>query len=181
MKARVPNFAKANGKATVNEKKSSGFFSSKKDSKSKEKDKEKEKDVKDKEKEKDAKDKESSSPKQRSPPVAHMPHPASFSTLYQLHQMQNGMLTGTMKHNGIFHRHNSQPEPFMWHAKSYESGIGNDSHDFFSFFKMCVILNNLHLLDAEMEPAYPIYGRLPTPARGYVPVVPRTMYVGDWE
>lgn len=132
LKARVPNFAKAaaiaNGKTngTISEKKS--FFGKKdKDSnKSKDKDKEKEKDLKEKEKEKDLKEKpESISPKQR-PSVAQMPHPASFSTLYQLHQMQNGILHGgTMKPNGIFQRHNSTPEQYhMWHAKSYESGIG---------------------------------------------------------
>jgi hypothetical protein len=101
----------------------SSFFSSKnKESKLKEKDKEKDKAEK-VEKEKDApKDKELSSSKQR-PSVAQMPHPASFSTLYQLHQMQNGMLNGTVK-GGIYQRHHSQPEPYMWHAKSYENGIG---------------------------------------------------------
>lgn len=41
--------------------------------------------------------------------------------------------------------------------------------------------SQIFLLDAELDPAYPIYGRLPAPSRGYVPVVPRTMYVGDWE
>lgn len=81
------------------------------------------KDNKSKEKEKDLKDKEPVPPKQRLS-FAQMPHPASFSTLYQLHQMQNGML-GTISKKGNFHRHNSQPEPHnMWHTKSYESGIG---------------------------------------------------------
>lgn len=142
LKARVPNFAKPNGSinnsngsgsnnksvnGTISEKKSS-FFGSKKDSKSKDKDKEKDKEKekdkdKDKEKEKDVKEKESVSPKQR-PSIAQMPHPASFSTLYQLHQMQNGMPNGTIKHNAAFHRHFSHPDPYMWHAKSYESGIG---------------------------------------------------------
>lgn len=132
MKARVPNFAKVNGNinnsnskvnGTLNESKKISFFGKKDSSKSKEKEKEKEKekDVKDT---KEVKDRESTSPKQR-PSVAHMPHPASFSTLYQLHQMQNGVLNGTVKHNGNIHRHNSQPEPYIWHAKSYESGIGN--------------------------------------------------------
>lgn len=84
------------------------------------------------EKEKDVvKDKESSSPKQR-PSIAQMPHPASFSTLYQLHQMQNGMLNGTVKH-GAYLRHHSQPEPYMWHAKSFDNGIGKISI-FFAFF-----------------------------------------------
>lgn len=118
---------KSNGTISESKKSSvSSFFSSKnKDgSKSKEKEKDKEKEKVEKEKEKDVvKDKEASSPKQR-PSVAQLPHPASFSTLYQLHQMQNGMLNGTMKHNGIFQRHNSQPEPYMWHAKSYDNGLG---------------------------------------------------------
>ena len=138
LKARVPNFAKGNGinssnasskdsktvNGTISEKKTS-FFGIKKDTKSKdkEKEKEKEKEPKEKEKEKEPKEKESGSPKQR-PSVAHMPHPASFSTLYQLHQMQNGVVNGTLKHNGVYNRHYSQPEPYMWHAKSYESGIG---------------------------------------------------------
>jgi len=145
LRARVPNFAKANTKSngTISDKKTSFF--GKKESKSKDK-------------EKDLKDKEVVMPKQR-PSFAQMPHPASFSTLYQLHQMQNGML-GTVSKRGNFQRHKSQPEPYsMWHAKSYESGI-----------------------DAELESPYPIYGRLPTPSRGYVPVVPRTkVFVGEWE
>lgn len=38
------------------------------------------------------------------------------------------------------------------------------------------------MTDADLESPYQIYGRLPTPSRGYVPVVPRRMgYVGDWE
>lgn len=33
-----------------------------------------------------------------------------------------------------------------------------------------------------VDAPYPIYGRLPTTARGYVPVMPRRIgYVGDWE
>jgi hypothetical protein len=113
----VPNFAaKANAKSTgtVTEKKTSFF--GKKESKSKDKDKEKEKEPK-----------ETVTPKQR-PSYAQMPHPASFSTLYQLHQMQNGVMD-TISRRGTFQRHNSQPVPVhpqynMWHAKSYESGIG---------------------------------------------------------
>jgi hypothetical protein len=110
----------------VTEKKMS-FFGSKKDSKSKEKEKEKElKELKEKElREKETK--ESVSPKQR-PSFSQMPHPASFSTLYQLHQIQNGMM-GTMSRKGNFQRHNSQPDAYnMWHAKSYESGIGELTH-----------------------------------------------------
>lgn len=110
LRARVPNFAKQNGKTngTISEKKTSFF--GKKDNKSKEK-------------EREVKEKETVQPKQR-PSTVQMPHPASFSTLYQLHQMQNGTL-GTVSKRGTYQRHNSQPEPYnMWHAKSYESGIG---------------------------------------------------------
>lgn len=71
----------------------------------------------------DNKSKEKDYSKQR-PSFAQLPHPASFSTLYQLHQIQNGMLHGTISKQGAFHRHNSQHEPYMWHAKSFESGIG---------------------------------------------------------
>jgi hypothetical protein len=120
-----------------------------------------------------------SSPKQR-PSVAQLPHPASFSTLYQLHQMQNGLLNGTVKHNGIFQRHHSQPEPYMWHAKSYGDGLGElpKNKINYSFNKFFPNKGDADFVDA----AYPIYGRLPTPARGYVPVTPRRMgYVGDWE
>lgn len=121
MRARVPNFgAKANAKTngTINEKKMSFF--GKKENKSKDKEKEKEKEPK-----------EAvtpyTPPKQR-PSYAQMPHPASFSTLYQLHQMQNGVMD-TINRKGTFQRHNSQPVAVhphynMWHAKSYESGIG---------------------------------------------------------
>ena len=113
MRARVPNFVKMNTKnnGTMNEKKTSFF--GKKENKSKDK-------------EKDLKDKEIVLPKQR-PSFVQMPHPASFSTLYQLHQMQNGTL-GTVSKRGNFQRHKSQPEPYtsssIWHAKSFESGIG---------------------------------------------------------
>lgn len=127
MRARVPNFAaKANGNGktngTISEKKT-GFFG-KKDSKSKEKEKEKEKEPK-----------EAVTPPKQRPSYAQMPHPASFSTLYQLHQMQNGMMD-TISRRGTFQRHNSQPVPVhpqynMWHAKSYESGIGKKTSEKF--------------------------------------------------
>lgn len=102
MRARVPNFGKVNVKSngTLGEKKPSIFSK-----------------VANKLKDKDP------ASKQR-PSVVHLPHPASFSTLYQLHQMQNGTINHNSKNNGIFQRHNSQPEPYIWHAKSYESGIG---------------------------------------------------------
>lgn len=180
LRARVPNFvAKANTKTngTITEKKMS-FFGKKDSNKSKEKEKEKEK-----EKDKDKESKESTPPKQR-PSYAQMPHPASFSTLYQLHQMQNGMMD-TMSRRGTFQRHNSQPVPVhphynMWHAKSYESGIGNILKN---FRKLMKILKFFTFLDTELESPYPIYsGRLPTQARGYVPIVPRQkVFVGDWE
>jgi outer membrane biosynthesis protein TonB len=104
----------------VTEKKLS-FFGSKKDSKSKDKEKEKEKEKESKE------PKESVAPKQR-PSSVQMPHPASFSTLYQLHQIQNGMMGTMSRKQGTFQRHHSQPDAYnMWHAKSYESGIGESS------------------------------------------------------
>lgn len=107
MSARVPNFVKQNGKTPSKEKKS-GFLS-KLDKKSKESDKEKE-----------LTEKEAMQMKQQR--YVQMPHPASFSTLYQLHQMQTTQNTVSKK--GNFSRHNSQPEQFnMWHTKSYESGI----------------------------------------------------------
>lgn len=122
LRARVPNFAaKANGKTngTISEKKTSFF--GKKDNKSKDKEKEKEK---------EKEPKETVTPPKQRPSYAQMPHPASFSTLYQLHQMQNGMMD-TISRRGTFQRHNSQPVPVhpqynMWHAKSYESGIGKN-------------------------------------------------------
>lgn len=119
LRARVPNFAKVNTKTngTINDKKTSFF--GKKEGKSKDK-------------EKDLKDKEVVLPKQR-PSYAQMPHPASFSTLYQLHQMQNGML-GTVSRKANYQRHKSQPESYnMWHAKSYESGIGKNDNIAFNF------------------------------------------------
>ncbi|CRK99486.1 CLUMA_CG012805, isoform A [Clunio marinus] len=140
LRARVPNFAKANGKSSGSGSEKKTSFFSKKDNKPKEKES------------KDASQKPRFS-------YAQMPHPASFSTLYQLHQMQtNGV--GTVSKKASYHRHSSQPEPYnLWLAKSYESGI-----------------------DSDLGPQHSIYGRLPTPARGYVPVVPRTrVFVGDWE
>lgn len=102
LRARVPNFAKTKLKPNENlSDKKSSFLNKNGDNKSKEKD----------------------YSKQR-PSFAQLPHPASFSTLYQLHQIQNGMLHGTISKQGAFHRHNSQHEPYMWHAKSFESGIG---------------------------------------------------------
>lgn len=109
---------------TINESKKSSvssFFSSSKNkdgSKSKEKEK-----VEKVEKDVVVKEKESTPPKQR-PSYAQMPHPASFSTLYQLHQMQNGLLNGTIKNQQRIFRHHSQPDPYMHHAKSYDNGIG---------------------------------------------------------
>lgn len=106
MRARVPNFAKQGLKPMKDKK---GIFSSKFDKKAKEPEREVQ---------------ESSAFKQqRRPSVAQMPHPASFSTLYQLHQMQNGIFDPNSK-KANFQRHNSHPEHFnMWQAKSYESGI----------------------------------------------------------
>lgn len=122
------NSSSSKSTVTINESKKSSvssFFSSSKNkdgSKSKDKDKEKEKE---KEKEKVEKEvvKELTPPKQR-PSYAQMPHPASFSTLYQLHQMQNGLLNGTIKNQQRIFRHHSQPDPYMHHAKSYDNGIG---------------------------------------------------------
>lgn len=114
MRARVPNFAKISTKpnGAIPEKKTSFF--GKKEIKAKEKVlAEKGKLV---------------VPKQR-PSIVQMPHPASFSTLYQLHQMQNGML-GTVSKKDNFRRQLSQPESYsMWHTKSYESGIGTANID----------------------------------------------------
>lgn len=127
LRARVPNFGKQNGKianGAVVEKK--GFFS-KSDKKPKEVVVEKEKEKDNSSSSNNSKGKETLTPRQR-PSVVKMPHPASFSTLYQLHQMQNGML-GTVSKRTTFQRHNSQPEPQypVWAAKSYESGIGEKS------------------------------------------------------
>lgn len=112
LRARVPNFAKMNGNAISSSSEKKGGFFSKIDRKPKEI----------VEKEKEPKSRDSVTPKHRQSTVQ-MPHPASFSTLYQLHQTQNG-LVGTISKKGTFQRHNSQPEYSMWHAKSFESGIG---------------------------------------------------------
>lgn len=120
LRARVPNFAKSNSKTnnSINDRKTSFF--SKKDNK-----------PKDKEKEKDTKEKEllPSLGKQQ----GSLAHPASFSTLYQLHQMQNRTV-GTV--NKKIQRQNTEPYN-MWHAKSYESGIG--SFEYLKYF------NDYHL------------------------------------
>lgn len=91
MRARVPNFGK----------------SSKKDKKEKEKEKDKEK-----EKEKD---------KQKQMTLSKRPvqlsHPASFTSLYQLHQMQNHTLS-KQYHFNMLHQ---QPQ---FQFRSFESGIG---------------------------------------------------------
>lgn len=107
----MPNFARKNAKASVVEKKQ-GFLG-KSDRKSKE-------------------EKDYVTGKQR-PSQVQMPHPASFSTLYQLHQMQNGG-KGPVNKREEFQRQSSQPENsmqgnpyYMWHAKSYESGISEFS------------------------------------------------------
>lgn len=119
------NSGKSSGTISESKKSSvSSFFSSNKNKAgTKSKDKEKEK----VEKEKDLSQEKEVSGKSR-PVSAQMPHPASFSTLYQLHQMQNGMLNGTVKNNGILKRQSSQPEPYMWHTKSYDHGIGKISN-----------------------------------------------------
>lgn len=163
MRARVPNFAKSGKPKFTNNEKRTGFFSKK------------EIKIKDIEKERDFKDREALPPKQR-PSFAQLPHPASFSTLYQLHQMQSGVL-GTVSKRGNFQRQNSQPEPYsIWHSKSFESGIGKD------VLKIQNLPPNLNSSILDAQPPYPIYGRLPTPARGYVPIIPKTkIFVGDWE
>lgn len=124
MRARVPNFGKVNVN-NVNNVKNNGTLGEKKPSIFSK--------VANKLKDKDP------ASKQR-PSVAQLPHPASFSTLYQLHQMQNGTINHNSK-NGIFQRHNSQPEPYIWHAKSYESGIGKFLVEFHCF-KMHFFFNN---------------------------------------
>ncbi len=91
--------------------------------------------------------------------------------------MQNGMLNGTVKQNGIFQRHHSHPEqPYMWHAKSYDNGLGKSDFKIFDY-----LMKSSFTGDADFDAPYQIYGRLSTPSRGYVPVVPRMGYVGDWE
>lgn len=49
--------------------------------------------------------------------IAHMQHPASLQSLHQLHQMH--------PHHNLMaaHQHHQQ---LMWHARSYESGIGKE-------------------------------------------------------
>lgn len=152
----MPNFARQNAKSSVVEKKP-GFLA-KNDRKSKE-------------------EKDYSVAKQR-PSQVQMPHPASFSTLYQLHQMQNGlaMPNGTVSKRAEFQRQHSQPENYyMWHAKSYESGISKWTR---KYRLTCLI--NFILSDGDSETPYPIYGRLPAQAgRGYVPR--SKVYVGEWE
>lgn len=161
----MPNFAKMNGNASSSSAEKKGGFFTKIDRKPKEI----------VEKEKELKTRDSVTPKHRQSTVQ-MPHPASFSTLYQLHQMQNG-LVGTISKKGTFQRQNSQPQYNMWHAKSYESGIGEFGLKRFETQRLFNIF-----IDGEFESPYPIYGRLPAPGRGYVPVMPRTkVFVGDWE
>ncbi|CAO1413228.1 unnamed protein product [Diamesa tonsa] len=84
--------------------------------------------------------------------VAAMAQTALVAPLSQFHQMHNNT-TNLYTHHLP---HQQQHQQFMWHSRSYESGI-----------------------DSEESP-YQIYGRMPLPTRGYVPT-PRGLYVGEWD
>lgn len=82
-----------------------------------------------------------------------------------MHQQMN------MNHHQI-HQHP------MWHARSYESGIGKIRiTEKFSYEKFEFISDS----DAIESPYNQIYGRLPIPTRNYIPAQPRTMYIGEWD
>ncbi|CAO1407314.1 unnamed protein product [Diamesa serratosioi] len=99
--------------------------------------------------------------------IAHMDrHQPSFSSLYQLNQINeprsNNSLYQRLHHHSynVGRQQQSHSRQVLYHAKSYESGI-----------------------DSEMveSPYHHLYGRLPAPSsRGYVSNT-RGMYIGDWE
>lgn len=103
MRARVPNFVKANGKPVVDI--NSNYISSKNLNKA-------------------MKDKEQQQATKRMS-VAHLAHPASFTSLHQLHQMNNSSLYPLKHHQpaqSMMHQ-----QQYLWHARSHESGIGEYS------------------------------------------------------
>jgi hypothetical protein len=103
---------------------------------------------------------------------------APASAMSNFHQMRGN--------GSLYPHHLPANQPYsMWHAKSYESGIGKIYfcfHYFFSRFIDTLIKNLFSVLfsssDSEESP-YQIYGRMPLPTRGYVPT-PR-MYIGEWD
>lgn len=119
-------------------------------------------------------------------------HQPTFSSLYQLNQINDPRSSLYQRlHHHSYNMTPSQPrQSSMWHARSYESGIGNEilSTDFSS---------ETHIvkpLDSEfIESPYQLYGRLPssrdTSSRGYISSnsgafrnsQQQLSYVGDWE
>lgn len=95
------------------------------------------------------KDKDSIASKRMS--ITHLQHPASLTSLHQIHQPIH-------PHHQLMaaHQHHQQ---MMWHARSYESGIDSELVE---------------------SPYNQLYGRVPLPTRGYIPP-PRTMYIGEWD
>jgi hypothetical protein len=123
--------------------------------------------------------------------IAHLDrHQPSFSSLYQLNQINDprSSLYQRLHHHSYNMMSPGMRQYGMWHARSYESGIGelnfgakassfshNTHHHLLLFF--CI--------DSEfIESPYHIYGRLPTPSsrgsRNYIASNSR-MYIGDWE
>ena len=118
MRARVPNFVKANGKMSNSVDINAAYISGNNLKALREKE-------------------QQQSSKRMS--LAHLAHPASLSSLHQLHQMHNS--NSNYHQNNVdykspgysqnhYHSHHNmmqsqqQQQQYMWHARSYESGIG---------------------------------------------------------
>lgn len=108
---------------------------------------------------------------------------APASAMTSFHQMRGN--------GNLYPHHLPSNQPYsMWHAKSYESGIGKIYFCFHYFLvyrlalsfmevnKTCFSVVCFSSSDSEESP-YQIYGRMPLPTRGYVPT-PR-MYIGEWD
>lgn len=98
------------------------------------------------------------------------------SKRYSITQQQQHQQILMQQHMNMNH-HQIHQHP-MWHARSYESGIGR-----WICQKSCVtvIINVFLDSDAIESPYNQIYGRLPIPTRNYIPAQPRTMYIGEWD
>lgn len=94
-------------------------------------------------------------------------HPASMSSLHQLRQ-------GACNQGN---RVNSERNQSLWHARSFESGIGKRNKSLFCSIKLIFFFSNFS--DLQESPYSHLYGQVAIP-RGYVPT-PRSMYIGEWD
>lgn len=89
------------------------------------------------------------------------------------------------------HFHSYQHPHPLWHARSYESGMGKPSDAQNRKLSKTPALaadvdciEEKHILpdsDHIESPYNHIYGRLPMPNRPYVSAAPRAMFVGEWD